>query len=59
MASRAADWLRQAQRDLPHAEHAFEDADHEWACFAAQQIGEKALKTLLSAHGEQDQGNGE
>ena len=46
MANRAADWLGQVQRDLRYAEHAFEDADYEWACFAAQQAAEKALKAV-------------
>lgn len=46
MASRAADWLRQAGRDLEHARHAAADGDHEWACFAAQQAAEKAVKAL-------------
>ncbi|MBI3328744.1 MAG: HEPN domain-containing protein [Nitrospinae bacterium] len=46
MASRADDWYRQAKRDLQHARHALEDEEFEWACFAAQQAAEKALKAL-------------
>jgi len=46
MPSRAADWWRQAQRDLRHAVHALEDEDFEWSCFAAQQAAEKAVKAL-------------
>lgn len=41
---RHEDWMRQACRDLKHAEHALEDADYEGACFAAQQAAEKAIK---------------
>jgi HEPN domain-containing protein len=57
MASRAADWLRQAQRDLRHAEHAFEDGDYEWACFAAQQAAEKALKAVYQKMGAEARGH--
>jgi HEPN domain-containing protein len=46
MPERAADWLRQAERDLEHAHHALEDGDYEWAAFAAQQAAEKAVKAL-------------
>jgi HEPN domain-containing protein len=46
MADRHADWLRQARRDLAHAEHSTGVGDYEWACFAAQQSAEKALKAL-------------
>ncbi|MBC7091208.1 MAG: HEPN domain-containing protein [Nitrososphaeria archaeon] len=47
MVSRAGDWLRQALRDLEHAEKAFEDGHFEWACFSAQQAAEKAVKALF------------
>jgi HEPN domain-containing protein len=46
MANRAADWLRQAERDLGHAGHASADGYFEWACFAAQQAAEKAVKAV-------------
>lgn len=46
MASRAADWLRQAERDLRHARDALERGTFEWAAFAAQQAAEKAVKAL-------------
>ncbi len=49
MASRADDWFKQATRDLEHARHASEAGDFEWACFAAQQAAEKALKALYQA----------
>ena len=35
MASRAADWLRQALRDLEHARMSLEEGVFEWAAFAA------------------------
>lgn len=46
MAQRAADWLAQAERDLRHAERSRNAAEHEWACFAAHQAAEKAVKAL-------------
>ncbi|MDR5695886.1 MAG: HEPN domain-containing protein [Armatimonadota bacterium] len=51
MASRAGDWLAQARRDLEHAQHALEDGDYEWACFAAHQAAEKALKAVYQRAG--------
>ena len=51
MSNRHADWLRQAEADLRHARNALEDGDHEWACFAAQQAAEKALKAVVQALG--------
>ena len=57
MASRAADWLRQARRDLDHARRAQADGDHEWACFAAHQAAEKALKAVFQARGEEAWGH--
>ena len=46
MVSRARDWLRQAVRDLEHAKKSMKLGDYEWACFAAQQAAEKAVKAL-------------
>lgn len=51
MPNRHADWLRQGEADLRHARNALEDGDHEWACFAAQQAAEKALKAVIQARG--------
>lgn len=48
---RHEDWMRQARKDLGHAESALEGGDYEWACFAAQQSAEKAVKALLFARG--------
>jgi len=46
MAFRARDWFNQAVRDLEQAEDSRRAGRHEWACFAAHQGGEKALKAL-------------
>ena len=47
MADRHEDWTRQAYRDLEHARRSLENGDYEWACFAAQQSAEKAVKALF------------
>ncbi len=57
MAGRAADWSRQADSDLRHARHALDDGDHEWACFAAQQAAEKAVKAVHAASGQEAWGH--
>lgn len=46
MSSRAGDWIEQAARDLDLAQEARSSGHHEWACFAAQQSAEKAVKAL-------------
>ena len=46
MTSRAHEWFLQAMRDLEQAKDSREAARHEWACFAAQQAAEKAVKAL-------------
>ena len=51
LVSRARDWLRQALRDLDHARRSLSSGDYEWACFAAQQAAEKAVKALYQALG--------
>ncbi|MFW5905030.1 MAG: HEPN domain-containing protein [Gemmatimonadota bacterium] len=57
MANRSADWFRQAEADLRHARNAAEDGDHEWACFAAQQGAEKAVKAAIQALGGEPWGH--
>jgi HEPN domain-containing protein len=47
----ARTWLEQAQADLRAAELSASGGAYEWACFQAQQAGEKALKAFLYAHG--------
>jgi HEPN domain-containing protein len=50
---RAHDWFNQALRDLEQAEDSRKAGRHEWACFAAQQSAEKAVKALhLHMHQE-------
>lgn len=57
MPSRHFDWLKQARRDLDHARHALNVGDHEWACFAAQQGAEKAVKALFQSLGAEAWGH--
>lgn len=46
MPNRARDWFNQAVRDLEQARDSQKSGRHEWACFAAQQAAEKAVKAL-------------
>jgi len=46
MPNRAQDWFQQAKRDLEQAKSSKMEERHEWACFAAQQAAEKAVKAL-------------
>lgn len=57
MTGRAADWFRQAEADLLHARHAMGDGQHEWACFAAQQAAQKAVKAAHAALGQEAWGH--
>jgi HEPN domain-containing protein len=57
MANRAPDWLAQARRDLDQAEASRRDARHEWACFAAHQCAEKAVKALHLHRGQEAWGH--
>lgn len=52
MTNRAPDWFRQAERDLEQAEDSKGADRHEWACFAAQQAAEKAIKALHLSLGQ-------
>ena len=45
--SRHADWIAQAKRDFAHAGEASKAGHYEWACFAAHQSSEKAIKALF------------
>ncbi len=40
-------WLAEAKADLRHAKASLEIGDYNWACFAAHQAAEKALKALI------------
>ena len=57
MANRSADWLAQATRDLEQARSSQREDRHEWACFAAQQSAEKAVKALHLARGQEGWGH--
>ena len=57
MTNRALDWLRQAERDLAQAKDSRAAGRHEWACFAAQQSAEKAVKGLHLAKGQEAWGH--
>jgi HEPN domain-containing protein len=54
---RSRDWLRQAERDLEQAEESRRSGKHEWACFAAHQAAEKAVKALHLARGQEAWGH--
>jgi HEPN domain-containing protein len=55
--NRSRDWFAQAERDLEQAEASQRDGRHEWACFAAQQAAEKAVKALHLALGQEAWGH--
>lgn len=57
MPARTTDWLRQAERDLEQARSSKREDRHEWACFAAQQAAEKAVKALHHARGQEAWGH--
>lgn len=55
--NRSRDWFAQAEKDLEHAKAARDDGTHEWACFAAQQSAEKAVKALHLKIGQEAWGH--
>ncbi len=57
MSDRSQDWLRQAHHDLAQARESRCAARHEWACFAAHQAAEKAVKALHLARGQEAWGH--
>jgi len=57
MSNRAGDWFRQAGRDLEQARESAAAGRHEWACFAAQQAAEKAVKAVHLARGQEAWGH--
>lgn len=57
MANRAQDWFRQAERDMEQAGASRAAERHEWACFAAQQAAEKAVKALHLSLGQEAWGH--
>ena len=57
MPNRDQDWLLQAGRDLDQARDSAAARRHEWACFAAQQAAEKAVKALHLNRGQEAWGH--
>ncbi len=57
MTNRSKDWFLQAERDLNQAEASKTEGRHEWACFAAQQSAEKAVKALHLVLGQEAWGH--
>ena len=57
MTQRWRDWLAQAEHDLEQAIASQRDGRHDWACFAAHQAGEKAVKALHLAQGQEAWGH--
>ena len=57
MANRWADWYAQSRHDLEHAEAAAAAGRHDWACFAAHQAAEKAVKATHLRLGQEAWGH--
>ena len=57
MAQRWRDWLAQAEHDLQQAAASESGGRHDWACFAAHQASEKAVKALHVARGKRLRGH--
>lgn len=57
MPDRSRDWRKQASRDLEQAEASRGAGRHEWACFAAHQAAEKAVKALHLCRGQEAWGH--
>lgn len=54
---RSGDWFAQAERDLEQAVSSQTEGRHEWACFAAHQSAEKAVRALHLARGQEAWGH--
>ncbi len=48
---RHLDWIRQADYDIEHAKVSLKAGHYEWACFAAQQSAEMAVKAVFESLG--------
>ena len=57
MPNRSDDWYKQALRDMEQAKDSKKAERHEWACFAAQQSAEKAVKALHLFHNQEAWGH--
>lgn len=54
---RSKDWLDEAEGDLAHGKNDIEHGYYNWACFSAQQAGEKALKAVFQKMGAEAWGH--
>ena len=57
MPDRSGDWLTQALRNLDQAKESAASQRHEWACFAAQQAAEMAVKAVHLRLGQEAWGH--
>lgn len=57
MTQRWADWYAQARHDLEQATASATAGRYDWACFAAHQAAEKAVKALHLRHGQEAWGH--
>lgn len=57
MSDRSADWFAQALRNIEQAEDSAKVGRHEWACFAAQQAAEMAVKAVHLKLGQEGWGH--
>ena len=57
MANRSLDWLNQALKDMEQAGDSRRAGRHEWACFAAHQAAEKAVRALHLHLGQDARGH--
>jgi HEPN domain-containing protein len=57
MPDRSGDWFTQALRNLDQAKDSAAAGRHEWACFAAQQAAEMAVKAVHLKHGQEAWGH--
>ena len=57
MSNRSRDWFAQAERNLEQAKASRAEGRHEWACFAAQQAAEMAVKALHLSLGQEAWGH--
>lgn len=57
LSNRSKDWFSQAERDLEQANDSRLAGRHEWACFAAHQAAEKAVKALHLSLGQEAWGH--
>lgn len=57
MSDRSEDWYAQALRDIEQAQDSARAGRHEWACFAAQQAAEMAVKAVHLKLGQEGWGH--